>query len=391
MTANPHLAGTDLRILHVVTTCAVGGAERHLLGLCRDQVAAGWTVTVAYFKESEHGSRSLVGDFEAAGVRVVRIGSRRNVASPVIRLVRVIRQFAPDVLHSHLYRADLAAAAVKVWNRRLPWVASVHNVDFETTYRRWRRTLMWAYRRADRVIAISRAVAEQLARHGVLQDRIRVIHYGLPISARRVLERKPGAVVGTTGRLTHQKAHDVLIQAHQLVRAVVPSARLRIAGHDEGGLATRYRALANSLGTGDFVEVLGYVDDVATFLDELDVFVLPSRWEGFGLVLLEAMAAQRPIVATRVGPIPEILMHGETALLVDPEDPETLAEAIALLLTDRPLARRLASRASDDLERRFTSARVTAHTSLIYREVVTGTVVSALLKCGENRTRECDP
>src|SRR5204863_8391924 len=128
--------------------------------------------------------------------------------------------------------------------------------------------------------------------------------------------------------------HRALFDALPGIRAAVPDVHVRLVGHEE--LSTTAELMAHALDTGvaNIVSFEGFRSDIPRVMADLDVFVLPSLWEGFGLVLLEAMAAGRPIVASAVGPIPEIVVDGLTGLLVPPGDPEALAEAIVRLLRE---------------------------------------------------------
>jgi len=122
----------------------------------------------------------------------------------------------------------------------------------------------------------------------------------------------------------------------------------------------------------EHVRFEGFCEDVPRLLGELDLLVLPSLWEGFGLVLLEAMAAGRPVVASAVGPIPEVVADGETGLLVPPEDPAALADAIVRVLLDADLAARLGGAGRRRVERFFGIERMVAQTDAVYQELLGG-------------------
>ena len=120
----------------------------------------------------------------------------------------------------------------------------------------------------------------------------------------------------------------------------------------------------------DKVRFIGYVADIPKIYAALDVFVLPSRWEGFGLVLLEAMAAGKPIVATRVGAIPEVVVDGETGVLIPAGDPLALAEGLSRLAMEPGLARQLGDAGRERLRRRFSVEKMVGDTELLYRELL---------------------
>jgi len=185
---------------------------------------------------------------------------------------------------------------------------------------------------------------------GVPAERVRLIANGVDLErfaaphdqalARAALEIPPDPrAVGIVGRICEQKGQEDFIQAARLVVERHPATVFVVVGAaDDAELLKRLHHLAAELGIKERVRFIGYQSDMPTVYAALDVVAAPSRWEGFGLALVEAMAAGRPIVATRVGAIPEVVAEGETALLVPPNDPPALAEALCALLDDRRLA-----------------------------------------------------
>jgi glycosyltransferase involved in cell wall biosynthesis len=214
-------------------------------------------------------------------------------------------------------------------------------------------------RRASRIIAITHALARfQIERVGLPRDKVEVIHYGLD---------EPPAAWGTNApddiprdaplllavcRLEPQKGVDVAIQALE----AIADAHLVVLG--EGPQRGELEQLAD-----DRVHLLGRVPDVAAWLRRADVLVHPVRWEGFGLALLEAMLCALPVVATRVSSIPEVVVDGETGILVPPDDPDALAAAVARLL-DNPEGYGAAGRARARQE--FSVARMADRTLTVY-------------------------
>jgi len=148
----------------------------------------------------------------------------------------------------------------------------------------------------------------------------------------------------------------------------VPFTHVVIAGG--GDLEEYLRDLASEVGVADRVHVLGPRKDVPALMHAIDVFAMPSIWEGFGLVLLEAMAAGRPIVASRVATIPEVVVDGETGLLVPAGDPVALADALAQLAHDPALARRLGEAGRERLRQHFSIEKMVGDTELLYRELM---------------------
>ena len=323
-----------MRVLHVITSLARGGAENHLLLLAAGQAALGHQVAVAGLKEPS----DLFADFAAAGVAPHALGlSRYGEIAPALRLRRLVKKVAPDLVHAHLPPAELYAR-LALLGLGVPLVTTRHNDERFAPIFFQRALSRWCSARAARVICISEAVRDWTTRnpHGPRLDpaRATVIRYAIDPAPFADAAPAPdldseGPLVGTLARLVPQKGLDVLLEAFA---RVPPPARLVIAG-----IGPLQESLAARIARPDLagrVRLLGKRADTAAILSALDLFVLPSRWEGFGLVLLEAMAAGRPIIASRVSAIPEVVQDGATALLVPPDDAGALRDAIATLLED---------------------------------------------------------
>jgi glycosyltransferase involved in cell wall biosynthesis len=224
------------------------------------------------------------------------------------------------------------------------------------------------------VVAISEHVRQSFVELGLPPERLETIHYGLAPAAAapglggRLREEwglpAEALVVGAVGRLVEQKGHATLLEAAARLRDCFPSLHLVLVG--EGELAAALRARADALGLGDRLHLLGWRPDADACMAAFDVLAHPSRWEGLGLVLLEAMARARPIVASRVSAIPEIVADGQTGRLVEPDDPDALARALADLLADPVRRQALGAAGRRRLEERFTVERMTAATVGVY-------------------------
>jgi glycosyltransferase involved in cell wall biosynthesis len=339
-------AARKLRILHVITTLGVGGAEKHLLWLGRGLVERGHDVRVAWLK----GRGELAGAFAEAGLATERLGGAAGEDGEVRpwaawrALARRVREWRPDLVHTHLLKADaLGALAV----RGVPLVSSKHND--ERALLRLPVSIVHGLlaRRVARTIALSDHVARFTERHGrVPPGRITRVYYGVDPGAlrarctrdevRRALGVPPDAqVVVCVGRIAPQKDHATLLEA----MARVPGAHLLVVGGDPfGDGEAQLAALVERSELASRVHLLGIRHDVPDLLGASDLFALASLWEGLGLVFLEAMAVGLPIVATRVSAVPEVVEDGVSGWLVPPGDVEALAAALRAALAD-PRAR----------------------------------------------------
>ncbi len=368
------------RVLHVITSLHRGGAQRHLHILMAGQRAAGWSVDLAYLKDPY-----LVNQFEGVARRVIDLRAGATVSPLVIpRLIRLIRAGQYDVIHTHLLKADAyGAVAVRLAGRAV-LISSKHND--EAVLRRPLVGLVhgWLARLTDRVIVLSEHVGRYMRDRGrVPPGRLRRVYYGITpdtgaatAAARAAVRAEFGVpaeapLLLTVGRLDPQKGHLDLLAALRQVVAALPTVQLIVAGAPQQASADyeqALRAAAAAPELADRVHWAGHRDDVPALLAACDIVVQPSHWEGFGLVLVEAMAAQRPVVATAVSAIPEVVRDGETGLLVPPRDPHALARALLRLCGDPERRAWLGAAGAARVQSHFTAERMVRETLAVYAE-----------------------
>ena len=383
-----------MKILHVITTLDVGGAEMHLLAQVRGQCARGHDVRVAYLK----GQGRLRTDFETAGAsRVEAVGS-----SPLaLRRLREPMRWA-DVIHSHLLKADaLAAVAATLAGLRGRLVASKHNDEQVLK----RPLISWLHGRLgnlpQRTIVLSDHVGRFIEDYGrVAPEKITRIYYGLdpkPFEAARAgFDGFPGAdsheegerdrlrlsfgftpadvVFVCVARFAPQKAHDVLLRAFRTARSSPggEGLRLLLVGDDPfGDGRQRAEAVAEELGLLESGEVVfaGIRRDVPQIMAASEVFVMSSLWEGLGLVFLEAMATGLPVLASDVSAIPEVVVPGETGLLVPPRDVAALAAGMLRFAREPELRQRFGQNGVVRVRESFGLDRMIDETLAVYAEV----------------------
>jgi glycosyltransferase involved in cell wall biosynthesis len=369
-----------MKIVHVINTLAVGGAELHLLTLVRHLNQLGVENVVICLRDKDRDGRPLTPDFERENVKVinVRAYSRWNVMFPM-RVYRAVKREQPDVLHTHLPRPHIAGYFAKWMSRSTPWVASVHNVYGNSWSGDWTLPLFSrVWKKPDQVIAISKAVKDWLVEsRGIPEEKISVVYYGIEQSAfadgngQTVASAGPNGqvVIGSIGRLEHRKGHDILIRAMPEVVAKVGDVRLLIAGHDPFQYAGTLNSIIRDLGLERNVELVGFQSDVPAFLNSLDVFAFASRAEGFGQVLAEAMASGTPVVATDISPINEVIKDGETGLLAQP-NPEDFARKLVTISADQDAMRQMGLAGIERVKTVFEAGRMARETLAIYESVL---------------------
>ena len=393
------------RIMRVVLACiryppAPGGAETHVAALAEGFVRRGHEVevhTTDLHKEVPFERREMPA--EVAGVRVVRHRGRtpgrtfHYVVAPT--MVRALREAArrADVVHAHSYgyfptmaaaRAARAAGRPFVFTPHFhpPWsmeggaARKLLRKVYDPTFGRY------VLSRADRVVGVSSGEIDVMARFlPVDRAKVRVIPNGFhparfePRPSGAAFRRRLGVDPATplvvfAGRLASNKGLHHLVPAFAALAERHPAARLVLAGEDQDQRA-RLEALAARLGVADRMHVTGHLDeaDYRGALAAGDVFALPSEWEAFGIVLVEAMACGVPCVATRVGGAPDVVVEGETGLLVEHGDEAALAEALHRLLSDRALAARMGEAGRARAFREYAWDAVVERTLALYREM----------------------
>jgi len=363
-----------MRVLHTHKLTGVSGSEGHLLALLPALRAQGVDARFLGLDVPETEAPRFYEALDELGVPHASVRCGTDVSPRLARdVLRAVRADRPDLLHTHLVHGDVygALAALRL---RLPSVSTRHNDD---------RYLLGPFRYVDRavasrnrrLIAISDAVRGFLEAAGHDPEKLVTIHYGLDALPQAPSSPTPAAagipadvpLLLAVGRLIEQKDHATLLRAFARVRTTRPEARLAILG--SGPLEQRTRALARELGVAEAVTLPGRTAP-RHWLERADVFVHTSRWEGFGIVLLEAMLASLPIVATRVSAVPEVVADGETGLLADPGDVPAVAAALDALLADPDRARALGEAGYRRARTEFSVTTMAERTRAVYEAAV---------------------
>ena len=313
-----------MRIAYMLTSLGIGGAEKQVIAIGERMAARGHEVALIILRSAEEREWPTT-------LKVHRLCMRKSVPGILRGLARANRQlrsFKPDLLHSHTLPANMTARILRAIGVAPPVLSTIHNV-YEGG---WHRTL--AYRLTDRLTirttAVSRAVADQYIQiKAVPRDKCSVITNGIdtdtfspsPLTSSRVVEEpsKPQPFRWlAAGRDVPAKDFDNLIAAFQVVRSAMPNAQLRIAGQP----ASHRSKLTDSEAKG--IRWLGICKDMPGTFAQCDAFVLSSAWEGLPLVVAEAMAMEKPVVATDVGGVCDLV--GDAGSIVSAKNSQALAD-----------------------------------------------------------------
>jgi glycosyltransferase involved in cell wall biosynthesis len=364
-----------MKILQLISSGGFYGAESVLLNLSVELQRSGHSCIVGVFENARNLITEVGDRAETAGLTVRRIPCRSRFDWQTVReLHRIIEGDAIDLVHAHGYKADfyalLAARMVRV-----PVTATCHNWLGES------RTML-AYGRLDRyllrffdgIAAVSRSVAQQL-RHAGTRKRVRVIPNGVPTPGPAIdspladqIRTGDRMVVGTVGRLSSEKGASVLIEAAARICPDFPRVRFVVVGN--GPLRSDLEARVCKLGMTRQFFFMGERKDVAQIYRSFDIYVLPSLQEGMPMALLEAMAAGLPVVATKVGGVPDLVRDPSLATLVEPGDPSALAAGIRDLLTDPSRRERMGLNARRRVEEDFSTAAMAQRYVELYQEAL---------------------
>ena len=352
------------RIAHLISAPAgIGGAERVLEAIVAP-ARPDWEQVVVNVSGDNPALAAACAPCEvrAAGPGPALLGGRRTAAL-------ALREFRPDVVHSHLPLATIVLATLRRRGERVRVATHEHGDHFVVSGRRLAARLdRAAGARVDCQVACSEAVRRfLLADYGYPEDFVRTIVNGWAGEPILDAPRAPAPTVVSVGNFRAQKNHRMLLHAFAIVRERLPDARLLLVGG--GPLEEEVRDLAGSLGLGSAVELTGYVDDVWGYLFRSHVFALSSDYEPLGIAVLEGMAAGLPVVATAVGGVPELVRPGVNGELVEPGDAEAMAGALTEMLSSPELARSLGE-AGRAAAAGHTAARMVDRYFALYEELL---------------------
>ncbi len=367
---NPGPQGTaspqPFRVMHVVLSLAAGGTERLVIEICRRLGPSSAPVVCCLDAPGEWAS-----ELTSIGVAVEALRRRPGFRPSLAwRIARLATQYRVSVLHCHHYSPYVYGALATLLSPRIGLIFTEHGRLSDTAPSRKRRLVNpWLARIPGRIFAVSGELKRHMAAEGFPERRVEVIYNGIAAVTERVANEgravraelglpHDAMVIGSVARLDPVKNLSLLLRAHAFLLASQPRAQVVIVG---AGLELQaLEAETRRLGTSEQVRFVGHRPDARRLMSAFDIYVNCSNYEGVSLTILEAMAAGLPVVATRVGGNPEVVVDRETGILVPGREPAPLADALATLSADPEIRRRMGEAGTSRVEREFSIERMVA-------------------------------
>lgn len=363
--------------MHIITNLGVGGAERILVDLCKELHQRSVQQVVISFRDG-----ALAQELRERGITVYILSGfvARYDPSLLLRLLAVIKEEQPTVIHSLLWASNVIAAFCS-WLTSVPLHVAVHSPTHQNGHAAESKIRLLldglVYRQAASIIAVSQQIAEQLKqRHATLSAKIHVIYNGINLVEQdhyrqqhhlaRIAFGIPdnAFVIGAVGRLIPLKNHRLLIEAVQLLRQHIPHIKVLIVGY--GPLEIALKKYAQEEGVADAVHIIA-MNPVYAVYPLFDLFVLPSTYEGCPVTLLEALGAGTPVIVSRQTGARELIKEGDNGLLIDIANSQELVAAIKLLFDDASLRERIAKNGRSYCESSLQLSSMVDHYLLIFR------------------------
>ncbi len=375
-----------MRILHLIYTNGIAGAEKYLLHLLPGLAANGIEchLVVVCSGQAKPKLKKFFGELNEHGIPVNFIESRKVAFFfAAMKVLKYLRKNKIRFIHSHLLNSDVIATIAGYFSpntkiistkhgyselilRQVPFVPNFAELIPSAKKDFYYRVTKWVVKRAYSNYAVSKAISDLYFELGLSNSRMPFIHHGLDIDAYDSGVRKPFSIV-IIGRLEEFKGHRYLIEAIAQVKKVYPSVALTVIG--EGSAKNSLEQLVKKLNLQENVTFTGFSNDPYKFVTSASIVALPSLFEPFGLVYLEAMALKRPVVAFDTAAGNEIL-DKETAMLAKPADTSSLANCIITLLKNPQYAEQLAENAYNKYKEQFTTLIMVKNTADYYKTIL---------------------
>lgn len=363
---------TPVKLTYVINNLNVGGAEKLLLSTVKKLDQNKYDITVCPMLKSN----TLLNDFLQAGVRVFSINmTNKKDIRGFFKLYGFFKSNKIDIVHTHLSEADVFGRFAAIMAKVPIIISTDHRVDdWKMKPKRLRTKLRFLLNRlaakfSNGIITVSNDIKDHLIKNEKIPpEKIYVIKNGIEINqkhtSKNVETDKKEIVLGCAARLSREKGHSYLLRAFKTAKTKIPNLKLLLAG--EGIMRVPLEKLAQELEISHDVRFLGLIDDMNNFFTRIDIFILPSLQEGIPLALLEAMAAEKPIIATAVGGIPEVIDNGSDGILISAADEHELKSAIISAIQNEERRKEMAHNARNKIIENFSLAKTINQLETLY-------------------------
>ena len=355
----------QLNILHLISSRGFYGAENVIVELTKALSTSRFHATIGVFKNTHNQHMEIADVAKQSNLNVVKFICNGQIDRNCLKAIRVfIKNNNIHIVHSHGYKSNFYALLAASFEKKSTittchlWTGeSLKNIFYETLDKIW-------LKKFDQIVTVSDLLTDEVLKRGVKKEKVSTIYNGIdlkrfnddiaPSALRKHFGIPPQCkVIGMIGRLSQQKGHVYLLEMIPHIIKQYPETVFLIVG--EGDLKTELIKKAEDLQIQKNVLFTGSRDDIPDILNLLDIFVLPSLSEGLPMVMLEAMAAGKPVIATRVGAIPKVLHHQTNGILVESRDWDGFGDAILELLNDEGKAEKIASNAKRTVAEQYSS------------------------------------
>ena len=332
-----------IKLLYIITSLGLGGAEKLLLYYLKNLDKDKYSFYVCCFREKPDDLIPEMSEF--AQIINLKVKNKYNPIV-IVSILKLIREISPDIIHTHLFQPRVYATIAHIFSKRPVLITQKHSIVNPKKHHFFILFEMISIWMNDKVIAISESVKKSLKKYELIpENKILVLPNCIDYkkfqnkTERKIIHNKKEIVIGTVGRLEIEKGIKYLLLAMKIILTRFPSARLEIIG--DGSQYKVLKEFSKKLGISNSVIFFGKFANVIPFYDKMDIFVLPSILEGFGIVLLEAMASEVPVIATDVDGIKEVVIDGECGVLVPPKNPEAIANSVTRLIENPQLTKKI--------------------------------------------------
>ncbi len=369
-------------VLHLIDSGGMYGAEKVVLTLLKELQDSQYPGILGCIRENENERLQIASEAEKEGIRVQYFTMRRGLSFSGLQNIRkFIEDQDLNLVHSHGYKSNIFLSLLP--GRNFKAVSTVHGWAKQSAGMKGKLYEFLdalALKRMNKVIAVSKAVLKDLAERGLKRDRVNLIYNGIKINTdisffdRLSIRQKYGIppdvfVIGAVGRLSQVKGHSYLIEAMPSILKERPDCRLVIAG--DGPLNKDLEFLIKKLNLAGNVKLPGYVGEIEPFLAMIDLFAMPSLSEGLPISLLEAVASGKPVLASAVGGIPEVIHSSDHGILVPPADSSSIAGAVKSLFSEKDRMQRMSTLGREFVRSQFSSVRMADDYLSVYSSLTT--------------------